>query len=145
MSIGSRSSHASPIAERLLRPKYLCFLREQGEPAKVMHVEDWITQSQSEDSLSYIFIAYTAEEFSTVEDLRELHQIADTAARNAGVPAYWVGCSCMPDTELTQDVYRICDIIRGAQALIIAVGPSSKGAQTINTTDLMLQQWGERV
>jgi hypothetical protein len=58
--------------------------------------------------------------------------------------AYWVGCSCMPDpSELAQDVYRICDIIRGAQSLAIVVGQPPKN--DINTTDLMLQQWGERI
>jgi len=52
--------------------------------------------------------AYTAEQFSAVEDLQELHQIADAAARNAGVPAYWVGCSCMPETEnLQEDVSTV--------------------------------------
>jgi hypothetical protein len=50
----------------------------------------------------------------------------------------------MPDpSELAQDVYRICDIIRGAQSLAIAVGQPPK--HDINTTDLMLQQWGERI
>jgi len=106
-------SQANPITERVLRPRYLCFLRDPGEPAMVMNVEDWISQYKSEHSLSYIFVAYTAEQFQTAEDLRALHQIADAAARNAGTDAYWVGCSCMPDpSELTQDVYRICDIIR---------------------------------
>jgi hypothetical protein len=72
-----------------------------------------ITQYKRERDLSYIFVAYTAEQFQSTEDLRALHQIADAAARNAGVTAYWVGCSCMPDpAELSQDVYRICDIIR---------------------------------
>lgn len=72
-----------------------------------------ITQYKRERDLSYVFVAYTAEQFQSTEDLRALHQIADAAARNAGVAAYWVGCSCMPDpAELTQDVYRICDIIR---------------------------------
>jgi hypothetical protein len=60
-----------------------------------------------------VFVAYTAEQFKSNEDLRALHQIADAAARNVGAMAYWVGCSCMPDpAEMTQDVYRICDVIR---------------------------------
>jgi len=34
-----------------------------------------------------------------------LHQIAEAAACNAGVPAYWVGCSCMPKPEnIEEDV-----------------------------------------
>lgn len=123
-------SQANPVAERVLRPRVLCFLRDHGDPAMVMNVDDWyvvvlrlrycmlikgnrISQYKSEDSLSYVFIAYTAEQFQSAEDLRALHQIADAAARNAGAMAYWVGCSCMPDpSEMTQDVYRICDVIR---------------------------------
>jgi hypothetical protein len=55
-------------------------------------------------NLSYVFIAYTAEQFNTPEDFGVLHQMADVAARNAGVIAYWVGCSCMPDNQLEEDV-----------------------------------------
>ena len=68
-----------------------------------MNVEEWITQYKAEKNLEYIFIAYTAEQFKTPEDLFVLHQIADAAARNAGVSAYWVGCSCMPE-NLHEDV-----------------------------------------
>jgi hypothetical protein len=35
------SRQASPIAERVLRPRYLCFLREEGTPAMIMKVDDW--------------------------------------------------------------------------------------------------------
>jgi hypothetical protein len=78
-----------------------------------------ITQYKRERDLSYVFVAYTAEQFQSTEDLRALHQIADAAARNAGVAAYWVGCSCMPDpAELSQDVYRICDIIRVSKTYV---------------------------
>lgn len=139
-------SQTNPIAERVLRPRYLCFLREPGEPAMILNVDEWTTQYKAERDLSYVFIAYTAEQFQSPEDLRALHQIADAAARNAGVIAYWVGCSCMPDpSEMTQDVYRICDVIRGAQSLVIAVGRPPNDARNISTTDLMLQQWGERI
>lgn len=107
---------------------------------------DRITQYKAERNLSYVFVAYTAEQFQSTEDLRVLHQIADAAARNAGATAYWVGCSCMPDpSELSQDVYRICDIIRGAQSLVIAVGRPPNDMRGITTTDLMLQQWGQRI
>lgn len=69
----------------------------------IMNVEDWISQYKSEHNLSYIFVAYTAEQFQSNEDLMALHQIADAAARNAGVTAYWVGCSCMPQPEQLQE------------------------------------------
>ena len=92
-----------PVSERLLRPRYLCFLQRQGEPALIMNVEEWITQYKSERNLSYVFIAYTAEQFRSDDDLVALHQIADAAARNAGVMAYWVGCSCMPEPDQLQE------------------------------------------
>ncbi|XPS68045.1 hypothetical protein M3J09_000341 [Ascochyta lentis] len=139
-------SDANPVAERILRPRYLCFLREQGEPALIMNVEEWITQYKAQRNLSYIFIAYTAEQFQSSDDYMALHQMADAAARNAGVMAYWVGCSCMPEPDqLQEDVYRICDVIRGAHSLAIAVGQPPNDRQDISTADLMLQQWGRRV
>jgi hypothetical protein len=42
-------------------------------------------------------------------------------------------------------VYRICDVIRGAESLVIAVGAPANNRGEINTPDLMLQQWGRRV
>lgn len=151
----------NPIAERVLRPRYLCFLQRQGEPALIMNVEEWITQYRSERNLSYVFVAYTGEQFQSDNDFIALHQIADAAARSAGVMAYWVGCSCMPERDQLQEdvgrnlldwdtadssqVYRICDVIRGAQSLVIAVGQPPNDRHDISTPDLMLHQWGRRI
>ncbi|EMD59138.1 hypothetical protein GGP41_009030 [Bipolaris sorokiniana] len=137
-------SHANPVAERILQPRYLCFLRD-GRPAKIAKVDDWIAEQGGAHNLSYVFVAYTAEQFNTPEDFRVLHEMADAAARRAGAIAYWVGCSCMPDNQLQEDVYRICDVIRGARSLAIAVGPPPNNSSEINTPELMLQQWGRRV
>lgn len=63
-----------------------------------------IAEQGGAHNLSYVFVAYTAEQFSTPEDFRVLHEMADAAARRAGVIAYWVGCSCMPDNQLQEDV-----------------------------------------
>lgn len=109
----------NPISERILRPRYLCFLSNPGEPAIIMNVEEyvclhsklnpmlsthrWSAQHKSESNLSYIMVAYTAEQFTTNDDLYALHKIADTAARNAGVHAYWIGCSCMPEKQSLED------------------------------------------
>lgn len=144
---GSPSHEANPIAERILRPRFLCFLRAEGEPAMLMNVDEWITQYKAERDLAYVFIAYTVEQFRNNDvDNRALHQIADAAARNAGVPAYWIGCSCMPEPEnLTEDVFRICDVIRGAHSLAIAVGPPAYNDQGDGTSDHHLRQWGKRI
>ncbi|EDU46851.1 hypothetical protein PtrSN002B_008479 [Pyrenophora tritici-repentis] len=138
-------SQANPVAERILCPRFLCFLREEGRPAEIMAVDRWTNEHKHDRELDYIFIAYTAEQFNRPEDFKVLHEMADAAARNAGVIAYWVGCSCMPDGQLEEDVYRICDVIRGAKLLAIAVGPPPNNSSEINTPALMLQQWGRRV
>jgi hypothetical protein len=102
MDTSSASNGTNPVSERLLRPRYLCFLRDPGEPALIMGVDEWIAQH---GDVTYVFVAYTAAQFVGVEDLRALHQMADVAAREAGVQAYWVGCSCMPElSELQEDV-----------------------------------------
>jgi hypothetical protein len=169
---GYRLSETNPVAERILRPRYLCVLREKGEPAECVLVEEWMRQHKSERNLSYVFIAYTAEQFQDNDsDNIALDRIADAAARNAGVSAYWIGNCCMPDeahleddvgTILdlrifltfnrtiqvipnTQQVHRICDVIRGAHSLAIAVGRPANDLDNITTIDLMLQQWGTRV
>ncbi|KAF2203025.1 hypothetical protein GQ43DRAFT_439211 [Delitschia confertaspora ATCC 74209] len=146
---GYRLNETHPVAERILRPRFLCFLTEEGRPANLMNVEEWINQyDKSGRNLSYLFVAYTQEQFPDEDQYnRELHEIADAAARNAGVTAYWIGNSCMPEPHnLTEDIYRICDVIRGAHSLVIAVRrPPTDIHGTLNTTDLMLQQWGNRV
>lgn len=99
------------IARRLLRPRYLCFLKSPESPEMLgvqpMLVEEWITQYRSERNLEYLFVAYTAEQFShnSQNDMETLHHIAEKAARDAGLPAYWIGCSCMPEmAKVHEDV-----------------------------------------
>lgn len=72
-----------------------------------MPVDEWISKYKSERILEYLFVAYTAEQFSHSEDqdMQALHHIAEKAARDAGLPAYWIGCSCMPETtKVHEDV-----------------------------------------
>jgi hypothetical protein len=125
-------------------PRFLCFLQAEGQPAKLLAVDDWIAQCKDHTPISYVFVAYTAEQFRTPEDIPALLHIADAAARNAGVQAYWIGCSCMDTSNLQEDVYRICDVIRGAHSLAIAVGEPLNRVQGVSTDDL-LQQWGSRM
>ena len=108
-SLTGHSHQTNPVATRLLRPRYLCILQAPGEPAVVMKVDD-CDAHDTHRTLSYIFIAYTAEQFQSTEDMIALHQIAEAAARNAGVAAYWVGCSCMPEQEHLQEDVRIITI-----------------------------------
>jgi hypothetical protein len=97
----------------------------------------------------YLFIAYTSEHFKTA-NLKELHQIAVRATKQAGLKAYWVGCSCVASNdpkesdELEADVQRIADVIRGAHSIAIAMGRIS---ETAGKTSLepTLQVWGMRI
>jgi hypothetical protein len=109
------------ISQRSLRPKQLCLLQED-EGMKMENVDEW---EAAHGSLEYLFICYTSKQFDTNEEKDELHRIAEAAARRAGVDAYWLGCTCIPeDKELVENVYRISDVVRGAHALIVIIGPS---------------------
>jgi hypothetical protein len=130
------------VIQRVLGPRYLCFLSEPSESKMCGVAVRKVDQSTA--TTPYIFIAYTAEQFEQ-EDLEDLHYISERAAREAGVPAYWVGCSCMQDEDQVEDdVYRISDVMRGAQSLIIAIGPSRKHPGW-ETPAAMLKIWGERM
>lgn len=135
--------------KRLLNPRYLCFLRNPTDRStnhgvNILPVD--VSDNKTNPTGNYLFVAYTAEQFrhESKEDMEALHHIAETATRSAGLAAYWIGSSCMPDErELEEDVYRISDVIRGAAALCIAVGPSNDSGDM--TTWDMLRQWGERL
>ena len=140
----------NPIDERLLRPRYLCFLdqdRDQSSSAGIpMKVKDWLAQKQVLAHPDYLFVAYTAEQFQSRKDLQALAQLAAKATRDAGLSAYWIGSSCMPDPdEMEQDVYRISDVIRGAKALAIVVGHPVDKRTEVFTSEELLMQWGRRM
>ena len=140
----------NPEVKRLLRPRYLCFLDESQTqnplPPRVLKVEDWLRQMHQSNHPDYLFVAYTAEQFRGDRDFEALSRLAERATREAGLSAYWVGSSCMPDKEeLEQDVYRISDVIRGAKALAIVVGhPVDRRGEDFSRSDL-LAQWGRRM
>jgi hypothetical protein len=98
----------SPISERILRPRWLCFLvQPESQEMRGFHlqkVDQWLSREKSEEKLlKYIVVTYTAEQFQGDNDLNALHQLAERAARNAGVSAYWIGCTCMPEEEEIQE------------------------------------------
>jgi hypothetical protein len=96
-----------PEAKRLIRPRYLCFLNDPND----LELRGWAPKLVDErtggpnkdEVLSYIFVAYTAEQFRSNDDFIALHRIAERAARDAGVQAYWIGCTCMPEREKIHD------------------------------------------
>ncbi|KUJ09354.1 uncharacterized protein LY89DRAFT_701395 [Mollisia scopiformis] len=151
----SRALHWSvssddPQGERILRPRYLMFLNSPGKEgihgSSCMKDEEWnaVQVDESKKNLPYVFIAYTVAHFND-KDLDTLHDIAEFATRRAGLSAYWVGCSCMPeDDNIEEDVYRINDVIRGAHSLVIAVG-NRKGDSRPTDTSTLLHEWGSRM
>ncbi|KAI1424996.1 hypothetical protein F5Y12DRAFT_784935 [Xylaria sp. FL1777] len=137
---------------RVLKPRHLCFLRNPHSDemlgVDVRPVVEWEATDGANVALSYLFVAYSTEQFkhSSVEDLEALHHIAESAARLARIPAYWVACSCMMDpNELESDVYRISDVLRGSKEMIIVVGQSKAAKADHLTTDQLLAQWGSRM
>lgn len=104
---------------------------------------------QSTADKDYVFISYTRRHFyvqntfkpsispATLTSLKAaakrdkaiLVGYAITAAKEAGVPAFWVDFECARpeedgDAEADmEDVYRICDIVRAAHSMSIVIGP----------------------
>jgi len=120
----------------------------------------------------YVFVSYTRTQFDTSYDKSrpqiaitkshherlQLLKIGIRAAKRANVPAFWLDCFPRMDTEDarqdSEDVYRICDIVRSAQSLVIAVNeamfekdlPSIAGPRDLSSaTDRALKGWGSRL
>jgi hypothetical protein len=122
---------------------------KKGQPGHRCMTDDaWNNAQPSEatKNLPYLFVAYTADHFSNdPSDLDALLDIAEAATRNAGLAAFWIGCSCMPEPQnMEEDVYRINDVIRGAYSLAIAVG-NRKGSVKSQDTATLLKEWGSRM
>lgn len=140
----------------VLKPRHLCFLNnpESDQPygITVRAVEEWEFEEKGgrQTNLDYLFVAFSGEQFpnNSPEDMVALIQMAEHACREAKLPALWISSHCMLETSHNQvDVYRIADILRGAQKMAIVVGPSavSTGAHTDTDTDALLRQWGSRM
>ncbi|KAI3326850.1 hypothetical protein HD806DRAFT_551934 [Xylariaceae sp. AK1471] len=82
------------------------------------------------------------------------------AARSAGKRAFWLDFECIRDIDnvaradsQSNDVYRICDIVRAAHSLVIVVGPpigsrlpgGEQQAYSPTAMEQWLQEWGMRL
>lgn len=138
---GTELASTHPISERPIEPSFLCFLRKD-EGADICDVQKW--KSKHGKAANYIFVSYTSEQFRGEEEELLLHDVGERAARAAGVPAYWVGCSCLGDeSQVEENVWRISDIIRGAHSMAIVL--SNRAASGSSSMDTLLEQWGTRV
>jgi hypothetical protein len=131
----------------------------------------------------FVFVSYTRWHFrvDTEEEINSKHagkkELADyaaqakadraalidfgiKAARSAGKRAFWLDFECIRDIDniaradsQSDDVYRICDIVRAAHSLVIVVGPPTDSrlpggkeqAYSPTAMDQWLQQWGMRL
>ncbi|KAL1614939.1 hypothetical protein SLS54_009388 [Diplodia seriata] len=94
----------------------------------------------------YLFVAYTSKQFNhkSVDDMKALHDIAKAATRHAGLDAYWLGSSCMNETDNAEDqLYWISDIVRSAALTCMAIGPSDPTRRTQDAD--MMKEWGSRI
>lgn len=142
----NKSSPGQPLIgkiERISEPTYLCL--ESG--MKKIHVPSWRAEQGKESKLEYVFVSYTSSQFRSDEDMLYLHRVGQHAARAAGVDAYWLGCSCLGSTvaEQEQNVWRICDIVRGAFSLVIVVADRVHSTAAEEYPRDLLRQWGNRV
>lgn len=117
---------------RLLRPRQLIILKD-GE---------WVLDSNPDKGISYLFISYANMHFDTnnsADGRKMISAMAVYATLKAGKTAYWLDYRCRapePGPELDRDVYRMCDVIRGAYQVVVML----KG------DDLKLkQEWGSRM
>ncbi|CAI6089060.1 unnamed protein product, partial [Clonostachys chloroleuca] len=98
-------------------------------------------------------------------DRETLIQWGIDAALTAGKRAFWLDFECVRDSDgvakassKSEDVYRICDIVRAAHSMIIAIGPPAdeKVASILNGDENVssgstkhatkwLRQWGSRL
>ena len=118
---------------RLVRPRQLMVLKG-GK---------WYLDPNPHQRVSYIFISWTSRHFKAwvSEQARvKIEKIAQAQAIQAGVTAYWFDVRCMaPEKEKEirdADVYRMCDVIRGAQ-LVCVVLP--------DLTSHFKRDWGSRM
>lgn len=82
-------------------------------------------------------------------DADALHRISIIAAQQAEVSAYWTDQCCMSrnsDAEFSDDVYRISDVVRASQKMIIVVGRTACDTlPAADSTLSLLQEWASRM
>ncbi|KAF6839170.1 hypothetical protein CMUS01_04365 [Colletotrichum musicola] len=133
-----------------LRPRYLCFVVSTEEEIAKYPYKDEATREANRQ------IARA--------DRSTLVSLGIMAAKRAGKRAFWLDFECVRDddetarsTSSSHDVYRICDIVRAAHSMVIAIGPtaSDKVAAVLEGSSppsygpgkmtTWLRQWGSRL
>ncbi|XEV01530.1 hypothetical protein FSHL1_006817 [Fusarium sambucinum] len=145
------------------------YLRDHGDNVDIEFVFVSYTRLQfrvaTDDEVTNY--AYSSEEEREANrnlarrDRRELINWGIDAARRAGKRAFWLDFECIRNegglarsTSSSGEVYQICDIIRAAHSMIIAIGPSTQDKLSQVTAPTAfnpenvtpwLRQWGSRL
>lgn len=125
------------VVPRLVRPRLLVTKDSDGEwTVKDLDANEHLKRP-------YVMVSYTNRHYNTnysQEGRDKLEAAAKRLATEAGCEAYWMDFKCRADTTepelLTSDVNRFCDVIRGANRVVVAL-PDSK-----DETALV---WGDRM
>lgn len=180
----ARQTSAAPIRPRYLclardfdtgqheTVKVSDYLEREGDDADLEFVFVSYTRLQFRVATEQEIDAYDYPDEATREANRQLaasdRQIlirwGVDAAKRAGKRAFWLDFECVRDEDgvarsssSSEDVYRICDIVRAAHSMIIAIGPptSDKIASILAGEDTpehnrenvtpWLRQWGSRL
>lgn len=164
------------LPSRHFGPRYLCFLDPKSPHGFVTRkVSEWMESDKWDPNTEFVFLSYTRRQFCVTplpnadfglgtqimeEDRATLLNYGIIAARSARKTAFWLDIECIRDTQgmasatsQSNDVYRICDIVRAAHSLAILVGPSIETKLNgrnapVHSPDAMkmwLQEWGSRL
>lgn len=136
---GTKSSDVSSKI-RLLRPRLLV----------VLNNGKWELTSET-SRIPYAFVSFTASHFpfrpsatvsvdQAASARQTIEQLAQQQTQRAGLEAYWVDFRCCaPDDEVdlhTADVHRMCDVIRGAENVLVLLPDLSRARKL---------EWGARM
>lgn len=131
--------------EKTLEPDFLCFLNEGGGVDR-LEVSVWRKNRgyRPDTRIEYVVVSFTSAQFSEPNPAY-LHKVGKHAACMAGVPAYWVSTSCLGQNgeEVENNVWRICDIIRSAHSLVVAVSGGADTEELLNQWSMRLWTWPE--
>lgn len=123
--------------------KDLSYKLRQVRPRQLMvfHDGQWTLDPNPKQRMPYLFFSWTADQFDPRgKDRRMMEQVVQDQTRKSGLSAYWwdVEC-CAPRTEpelRNADVYRMCDVIRGAHLVCVLVPKLDLESK---------RQWGSRM
>lgn len=103
----------------------------------------WNLHHDPHERRSYIFVSWTSQHFNpweSQEDCKKIEQIAQNQVKKYGLDAYWFDVRCLAPKQdkdrYNADVYRMCDVIRGAH-LVCVVLP--------HLSDKYKREWGSRL